>query len=163
MRKKFALGVTLFGLYFIIDSCFQLYIKLLSPGYYDWYSSVFQPLPVKIIYLRYILSIIFRMIEFAFGLGIIYRKEASRRAAVFMSWFTIAIVYWKHPVNAFSRHAQNTVDNIYPATSCQLTPSAYAKIIPWISLAAVYAIDIGISALAIYYFTRPRVKEEFKR
>jgi len=163
MKKKFSIGVTLFGLYFIADSSFQLVIKLFSPSYYSWYSSIFQPLPEKVIYLRYIFSIIFRIIELACGLGIFYRKEAFRRLAIFISWFTIAVVYWKHPFNALVRHEQIVVDNIYPVAGSRLSSLAYTEFITWVSLGILYAIDIGIAALAIYYFTRPRIKEEFKR
>lgn len=155
MKKKFAIGVTLFGVYFVLDSCFQLYIKLFSPDYYSWYSLIFQSLPEKAIFLRYVLSIIFRVIEFVFGLGIFCRKDVFRRLAIFMSWFTIVVVYWKHPFNALTRHAQIVVDNIHPAAS--------TKFISWVSLVFIYALDIGIAAFTIYYFTRPHIKEEFKR
>ncbi len=163
MKKKFAIGVTLFGVYFILDSCFQLYIKLFSPDYYSWYSLIFQSLPEKVIFLRYVLSIIFRIIELVFGLGIFCRKDVFRRLAIFMSWFTIAVVYWKHPFNALTRHAQIVVDNIYPATAPQLSYAPETKLIAWVSLMFIYALDIGIAALTIYYFTRPRIKEEFKK
>ncbi|MBU4331957.1 hypothetical protein KKD20_02425 [Patescibacteria group bacterium] len=164
MKKKFALGITLFGLYFIVDSLFQLYVKLLTPNYYSWYSTIFQALPGKIILLRYPLSIIFRIFELALAIGILRREEIFRKFAVLFSWFTISIFYWKHPFDAMSKHTQIVVKNIHPiAGSCQLTSPAYTNMIAWVSLWCVYAIDIGISALAIYYFTRPYIKEQFKR
>jgi small-conductance mechanosensitive channel len=163
MKKKFAIGVTLFGLYFIADSFFQLYMKFFSPNYYLWYSSIFQPLPEKIIFLRYVFSIIFRVIELAFGLGILCRKDLFRKLAIFMSWFAIAVIYWKHPVGAFTKHANAVINHIYPATNCQLSSPVNKEFVYWVSLGVVYAIDIGIAALAIYYFTRPRIKEEFKK
>ena len=163
MKKKFAIGVTLFGVYFIIDAFSELYSKLFSPGYYSWYSLIFQPLPEKVIYLRYILSIIFRMIELAVGLGIILRKDTFRKLAVFMSWFIIAIVYWKHPFSALTKHVKIVVDNIYSGAGYQLSAPLNIESISWVSLGFIYAIDIGIASLAIYYFTRPHIKEEFKK
>jgi hypothetical protein len=164
MKKKFALGITLFGLYFIADASCQLYIKLLTPNYYSWYSAIFQALPAKMILLRYLLSIAFRIFELVLGVGLLRRKPIFRKLAIFMSWFTIAIVYWKHPFDALVKHTQIVGRHLYPITgSCHLTPLAYTKMIAWISLWCIYAIDIGISALVIYYFTRPRIKEEFKK
>jgi len=165
MKKKFALGITLFGLYFIVDSLFQIYIKLLTPNYYSWYSAIFQAFPDKIILLRYPLSIAFRIFELALGIGILRREEIFRKFTLFFAWFTISIIYWKHPFDAMYKHTQIVVKNMYPivAGPCQLTSPAYTNMIAWASLWCVYAIDIAISALAIYYFTRPYIKEEFKR
>jgi len=163
MKKKFAIGVTIFGLYFIIDSCFQLYIKLFSPNYYSWYSSIFGALPENLIFIRYILSTIFRIFELILGIGTLFRKELFRKLVLFMSWFTVIIVYWRHPFNALAKHVQIVVNNIYPVTSYQLNSPAYIKLISWVSLGLLYAIDIGFAVLAMYYFTRPRIKEEFKK
>ena len=164
MKKKFALGITLFGLYFIIDSLSQLYVKLLTPNYYSWYSAIFQALPDKIILLRYPLSIAYRIVELALGIGILRREEVFRKFTIFFSWFTISIFYWKHPFDAMDKHAQIVVKNMSSiAGSCQLTSPEYTNMIAWVSLWCVYAIDIVISAWVIYYFTRPRIKEQFKR
>jgi len=164
MKKKFALGITLFGLYFIVDSLFQLYFKLLTPNYYSWYSTIFQPATEKTIFLRYLFSILNRIFELALGIGIFRRQEIFRKFALIFSWFTISIIYWRHPFDALINHSQIVVKNMYPVSgSCQLTSPAYTNMITWASLWFIYAIDIAISALAIYYFTRPHIKEQFKR
>ena len=164
MKKKFALGITLFGLYFFVDSFFQLYAKLLTPNYYSWYSTIFQPAPEKTIFLRYLFSILYRIFELALGIGIFRRQEIFRKFALFFSWFTISIIYWKHPFDALINHSQIIGKNIQPIVgSCQVTSPAYINMIARISLWCVYTMDIGISALVIYYFTRPYIKEQFKR
>lgn len=162
LKNKQAIGVVLFGLYFFADAFFQLYVKLLKPGYYAWYSMVFEPSPERIIFLRYLFSIIFRILELTAGVGLILRREISRKLILLVSWFAIAIVYWKHPFNAVFHHAQVVVHNIGPlAQSSSLSLDAQAKLIAWISLGCLYLIDIGVSVATIYYFTRPYVKERF--
>jgi len=164
MKKKIAIGIMLFGLYFIADSLIQFYVKMFKPGYYSWYSSIFWPLPEHIIFIRYLLSIIFRIFKLISGIGILLRKEIFRKLTLLMSWFTIIIVYWKHPFNAVLRHADTVTKTIYQANGFNaLTFPPPTRLIAGISLGCLYAFDIGVSVLAIYYFTRPYIREQFKQ
>lgn len=164
MKKKYPIGIILFSIYFVVDSLIQLYAKLIISNYYSWYSFILQPSPEHIIFQRYLLSIVFRIFKLIVGIGILLRREIFRKLALFMSWFIIIIVYWKHPFEALLKHTQIVINTVYRTTGIYgLTLAPFTRLIAWISLVCVYALDIGVSVLTIYYFTRPYIREQFKR
>ena len=164
MEKKFPIGIMLFSIYFIVDSLIQLYVKLIMPNYYFWYSWLFQPLPEHIIFLRYLLSIIFRIFELILGIGLLSRSETFRKLALFIGWFTIIIVYWKHPFDVLVKHMHIVIKTICQVSGFnESTLLPFVRLMAWISFGCLYALDIGVSVLTIYYFTRPYIREQFKQ
>lgn len=155
-----------FGLYFFLDALFQISVKLLKPDYYAWYSAIFQGMPERMIFLRYSVSVFFRIFELVVGAGLIFRKEIFRKAVLLMSCFSVLIVYWKHPFAAVLNHAQMVIINLSESAAASagagLDFSVPPKLIAWVALIFLYIFDIGIAALTVYYFTRPYIKEKFK-
>ena len=163
MKRRFPVGIWVFGIILILDSLSQLYLKLLKPGYYSWYSRIFQPLPEQAIFLRYLISILFRMLGLTACIGILLRKEILRKFTLLMCCLTIISAYWKHPFYALDKHSRAIIETISQSTGHHaLTSLAYIRVIEISSLACLYALDIGLPALMLYYFTRPYVKERFR-
>lgn len=163
MKDKFPIGITLFGLYFIIASLYVLYCKLMTSGYYSWYSSIFYPLPEQVIFLRYICSILYRVVGLISGIGILLHKENFRKVVLFLSWLTISTVYWKHPFYAVEKHFSMVINTLRgSARPYDLGQSPIIKF-TWIVLIGLYAFDIGVSAATIYYFSRPNIKKQFRK
>ena len=126
---------------------------------FDIYYSRFYPLPEKVILARYIFSIALRITLIACSLGILLRKDIFRRALLLISFFTIATVYWKHPVDCFKRVLLWKIEQgILPAEALSTVDTASR-----ISSLLCSAVDIGFALCLIYYFTRPRVKGQFQR
>lgn len=162
MKKKFFIGILLISSFYIADALSQLFSKLLMPYYYAWYKELFQPAPEYIVLPRYILSILYRIFELFLGVGILSRKEVFRKLALWMGYVTIAIVYWRHPFEALVKNARPHALHAYHACGhFGLTLAWLTQLIAWSTLVFCYALDIGVSVLVIYYFTRPRVKAWF--
>lgn len=157
--RKATFGIILFGTLLIITSFLQL-VTLSDLEHYKW---LFQQLPQRSIMLRYFFSMLARILGLIAGLGIIYRKDFSRKIALFLSIAVICTVYWKHPLVAVERHSQPIIDAVFEVVGEQrlITPHLKKLIAP-ISMIGLYAIDISFSVALIYYFTRPRVKELFR-
>jgi hypothetical protein len=163
IAKKLPAGLLLFSLYFIVFALFQIGIKLLRPGYYDWYSWFYQAMPGHLIFLRYVFSISFRVAQLIVGIGILFRKEIFRKLVLCWSWIAVAAVYWKHPFDPIYRTCEPVVRDMCRTPGFHgLDVPLITKIAAWGSLVCVYAFDIGFSALMIYYFTRPGIKDQFK-
>ncbi len=160
MKEKTPLGIILLGLCFTLSSFYQMYIKVL-PGYYAWYTSLFHPTPDQQVLLRYMLSIIYRILELRAALGILWRREYGRRLILCLSWFTIGIVYWKHPFKALEQHS-SAVINALQSAGVQGMSSMPLQAFTWLVLIGVYTFDISASLVTIYYFTRPSIKQYFK-
>lgn len=126
---------------------------------------MFQYLPDRIIIVRYFVSIGLRIVGLIAGIGILFRKNLFRRLALALSFFTILTIYWKHPINCF-RIIFDRIGQQILATSAiadqALTVIKLLQSVMWVTLVIVYIIDLGFSICLIYYFTRPKVKEQFR-
>jgi len=103
----------------------------------------------------------YRVFELVSGTGILLRKESIRKFTLFFSWFTIGIVYWKHPFLAVERFSKTTIDGLYFKSDLHVLTQISLVNFTWIVLMGLYAIDLGVAIAAIYYFTRPYIKECF--
>lgn len=143
----------------IIFSVLIIFYALLGFPLSDFkaYYPKFYPSAQYLIFGRYVLSIAIRIILIVTGLGILFRKEIFRDLILALSFFTIATVYWKHPLVVFQR--------IFSLKVAQgALPSVIIPKINMLSWACVILnslVDIGFSLCLIYYFTRPKVREQF--
>jgi len=159
MQKKISKGVVIFGVLFILTSVWQAQ-KFIS---FDYYSRVFQQLPPFFIVGRYIISIMLRVLGFSAGIGLLLRKDIARKLALGLAIFTILSLYWKHPYSVvynyykisfyFTQNPDGVVQFVLPETIKQYT---------LVTLAVFYLFDILFCSGLIYYFTRPKVKAQFK-
>ena len=121
------------------------------------YYIKFRPSPEKIIFIRYIFSIAVRVVLLVSSVGILLRKDIFRKIILFISFFTIATIYWKHPVICFKRVLMwKIAQGILPV---DVLPKI--DMVAWISAIICAIVDIGFALCAIYYFTRPKVKKQF--
>lgn len=128
---------------------------------YDTFSSYyskFRPAPQDLIFIRYLFSIALRLALFISGIGILFRKNIFRKITIGISFFTIATVYWKHPVICFKRVL------LWRITQGVLSADIIPRIdrLSWVCVAICSVIDISICLCLIVYLTRPEVKKQFK-
>ncbi len=152
----------IFGIVLIVSSLIQV-ADWLTPRYYNYYKDIFQPLPQELIRLRYLISCVRRLSGLVVGIGVLCNKDIFRKLLIFISWFTLLTLYWKHPFFAVQNHARYVLKQMSGiAGSCGFVTLPSERFLTAVSLAGLYAIDIVFSALVIYYFTRPSIKEWFK-
>ncbi len=124
---------------------------------FDLYYTKFYPAPQWLIFCRYILSIAMRVALFVSAAGILFRKDIFRRLILFISFLTVATVYWKHPVSCFKTVL------IWKIAQGVLPPEIIPRIdmIAWSCVAICYIVDIIFSVSLIYFFSRRDVKKQF--
>ena len=150
--KKRPLGVTIFGAILIWISLQR--IPWLSFNVYHYY---FQPLPEKIILIRYFISVSMGILELASGIGVLFLKDIFRKTALFISFLYILTVYWKHPFFVFLKIRREAI-----AKSGISMPENEINSIAWGAVTIVSLLTIGFSIVLIFYFTRSKIKKLFK-
>ena len=153
IRGKISKGIIIFSILIIIYSIHGLPIVN-----FKTYYSKFYPSPERVILVRYILSIALRVVLIISSLGILLRKEIFRKIILFLSLFTIATIYWKHPVVCFERVL------LWKVSQGILPVDVLTRIdmLSRISAMICAIMDIGFALCLIYYFTRPQVKKQFR-
>jgi hypothetical protein len=122
------------------------------------YAIKFNPLPEKLIFGRYLLSIAIRIFLLIAGIGVLFRKDIFRKSVIFICLFTIGTIYWKHPFICFKNSLMFDIN--HGLLSVNLIPKI--DMIAWICVVICYMIDISIAIFLIYLFTRPKIKGQFK-
>jgi hypothetical protein len=146
-------GITYFGVLLIIGSLMWFYVY---PFDYAYYQRIFMPLSEKMILLRYSLSMLFRIVGFICGIGILLRKDIFRRIALFVTVLNIFRVHPKQAIYSSIERNFSMLDFSKVSTVEIVSSSAH------IALIIVYCIEIIFSVWFIYYFTRSGVKGQFK-
>ncbi|MFA4989430.1 MAG: hypothetical protein WC576_01520 [Candidatus Omnitrophota bacterium] len=152
IRGKIPKGLIIFSILIIVYS-----LHGLPTVNFNTYYAKFYPSSEKIILARYILSIALRIVLIISGIGILFRRDIFRKAILGISFFTIATVYWKHPVICFKRVL------LWKINQGVLPIDVLPKIdmLSWFSAIICSLMDIGFTLCLIYYFTRPKVKKQF--
>lgn len=162
MNSKRSIGVTIFAIILISDSLLQM-IELL---YFQHYKNTFQFLSDEIILFRYFVSWTLRITGLISGIGILFLKNTFRKFGLSLFIFTIITIYWKYPSLAFKNDAVY-LDQFLKDYGCYPIVIKGYGTLTFSSLAngtAIFARVLGVlyAALFIYYFTRPKVKRQFK-
>lgn len=125
---------------------------------FDSYASRLRHLPEQLIWVRFIFSIAIRLALLISGIGILFRRNIFRKVVLFISFFTIFTVYWKHPVIYFKKFFISNLSQ--GALSVELL--SRVNFMSWICVIICYIVDISVALCLIYFFTRPKIKEQFK-
>ena len=155
-KTKISPGVIVVAAILILSSLFRL---LTLMGDYNWYFYIFNYMPKWMILLRYEFSLAQRMVCIVVGMGILSRNDFFRKAALALSYFTIATLPWKHSCQAFKNHAEYLNQNgaWLRAGISGLDFSSFA----WAAWIGQCVLDIMFWGFIIYFFTRPSVKAQF--
>ena len=163
MRSKHPVGIAVLAVMLIAGSLINI-LKLFDFGYYRY---LFQPLPGWLIFFRYFISWALKITGIIAGIGILRLKDTYRKLAIYLFIFTICTIYWKHPFFGFARHTAY-MDRIfnnsgfYQALAERLPMPSFSSLAN-VSAIVAQVIDVLFAAICIYYFTRPKVKGQFKQ
>jgi len=100
-----------------------------------------------------------RFLGLAGAVGILFLKDIFRKLMLIISYFTIAVVFWKHPYSAFLSASEFALKE-YPHyfSSANVTAPLIAKV----SVILFIALEILFCSVVIFYLTRPKVKAQFR-
>jgi len=158
-KRKRPLGVTILAILLMAGSIHKLF------GFtnYPYYKIMFQHLPGNLIFIRYMGSILLRLIGIAVGIGLLLMKNFYRKAVIILAIFTILTIPLKHQMATFENIAQfleQQVQQSPPSSTNQKIGFADSTT----SVALLFGlIDLLFSLTLIIYFRRPKIIAEFKK
>lgn len=159
MRYRKPKGIIIFGILLIVSSLIHIRTLIVAR---NWYWNNFSYMPPIWILTRFLFSWLQRFLGLTAGIGILYQKNWCRRLAIAISWFTIFVLYWKHPYQAFLNHTRyldQHLDYLLKIIGC---PEISFSALTVSAIIAHYCLDILFCGSLIYYFTRPQVKNHFR-
>ncbi|MFH1622293.1 MAG: hypothetical protein ABIA97_04140 [Candidatus Omnitrophota bacterium] len=86
-----------------------------------------------------------------------FRKEILRKTLIFICFFAVLTVYWKHPVHVF----ENVINSMLKEGTLPSIFVEKPRLMLWTLLAYNYFVTLGSAICLIYLFTRPKVKKQF--
>lgn len=127
----------------------------------DWYYQTFSYWPVWLINVRYAFSWFQRVAGITAAVGVLFYNNLCRKLVLVIGIFTICTVPWKHPYEAFLKHAQY-LDHQYGAYVASISEGSisFAEITR-IAQLSHWLLDILFWVFWIWYFLRPSVKTLF--
>jgi len=147
---KRPLGVIIFGILLIFGALFQM--RGLST---DTYKFLFQPLPKKIILVRYYISLTMILLGIVSGIGIFFLRSFFRKTVLFIGFYILYNYLVEGPLFVF-RKLPKYIRQIIPTTA-----EPRVSFILWTTIIVNFIIEFCFSICLIYYFTRPKVKRAF--
>jgi len=156
LKKKKLWGINIFGILLIFSSLFQM-----TGLGFARYKYLFDYMSAEIVLFRYFISWMLRILGIASAIGILRRKDIFRKIALGIFIFTILTVYWKHPHIGFERHTQYLDQMAIETGISELRTRSFSSLTSYAVIGARF-LDALFAACFIYYFTRPKVKAQFK-
>lgn len=153
-HRKRSIGITIFSILLLVASIH----KLIGFKDYEYYKLMFQHLDAKYIFIRYIVSILWRLLAIGVAIGILLMKDFFRKLGLLMQATSIAILSWKHPVQVFVNISQYLEQIV--AQNPRLTFLIHPQL-PLIAAVGFAIIDFIFAFAFLYFFTRPTVKAQF--
>jgi len=147
IKRKIPLGLAFLTLLLVTASLF----KLIRMTDFEYYQELYQQLPPYLINIRYVLSLLGKLLGLFAGIGLFYRNQLSRKVVIILSVISICILPWKYPYFVFENIASITADGF----ASPPVPNHWYEVI-------CYSLrDLVFSATFIWYLTRPKVKAFF--
>ena len=160
METKRPKGITIFAWLLIILNIFTLLLSLNFKNTFDLYKS-FNKIIIIAIILYGLFSTIIGIIS---GFGILRLKEIMRKIAVAISaldvLFTIIIIFMSS--NEILKFSYSLAGSQLVGKSNMYYDADMVSAIGFYSMIFVYVLSAGLSLLFIFFFTRPKVIEQFK-
>jgi hypothetical protein len=155
------LGVVVLGLFIVLSSIVHIHKLIFDREVY--LGILYGYLPPWLRELRYAFSWFQRTVGLVAGFGLFWGKNICRRLTIFIGWFTMIFVFWKHPYKAFQNHAcyldqQPAIRSLFEAIG---TPDFTLISVVLPALIVYYLLEIAFWGSVVYYLTRPHVKAYF--
>lgn len=151
MKNKKSVGIIVFGVLIILGSLHEsLGLRL------DHFRFLLQPLPDKVIVFRYFVFVIMIVLGLVAGIGVFFLRNIFRKMLLFIGFYNISTYLVDGPflIRNGPKYIEQQISSLPSVT---IGPSLL-----WITTLMTFAIDLSFAICLIYFFTRPKVKEQFK-
>jgi len=125
--------------------------KLIGLSDYEYYQFMFQQVSPQLLPFRYIVSLSLRGLGIMIGFGLLFGRELARKMAIILSFLTIILLPWKHPYAVFQNVAERTA-GYFEAPADPLPGFIFYT-----------TLDLVFCLLMIFFLTRPKIKEFFRK
>lgn len=158
-NKKCSTGVAVFGWLMIIINAFLLLAALNIKGFFEAYKFLHKNFVIAL----YTYSIISAVTAIVAGIGILKLKEILRKIGVFINSLDVlqGIPLFFFTVKGLKEYFYTETISAMPPEVPQSATTMVANISFYFTVILIWGL-IGLSILFIYFFTRPKVKEQFK-
>jgi hypothetical protein len=157
--KKRSRAVVIFGWLMIIINAFVLLATFNTKSFFDVYKSF----PNNFLIAMYAYSLISPIIGIIAGIGILKLKDLMRKVGIFINSLDIlgGIPLFFLSIKDLQRYCYTVALSSAPSGVSQVNAGMIANISFYIVTILSWGF-IGLSILFIYFFTRPKVREQFK-
>lgn len=159
MNKKRPKEVIIFATLIILGSLYQMFALKL-----DLFKTLLQPLPEKIILAHFFISATLLILGVISAIGILYLKNTFRKIVLFIAFYTLYTYLIESPLfilrNFHIFVEQSTIEFISRHPDI---PASFVSLATWSFAIITWIIDFTFAICLIYYFTRPKVKEQFRK
>lgn len=156
--------ITFMGIFLMLTPLLRINIFL----HFEYYQDRLPHLSDNLIAVRYLITILFRLVIFIAGIGILLRKDFFRKVILVTSFVTLLTFPWKHPRESF-RVVARMMYGDYRTMGLRNIPEHRMKVIEEFYekkarafQRVVWIIDIVFALFLIYFFTLPKIREEFQ-
>lgn len=160
MDKKRSRGVTIFAWLLIILNAFALSNAFNFRISFELYKSFSKEAVIAVI----LYSMFSPVLGIICGFGILELKEVMRKAMVAINSLDIlvSILVFSLSINDIREYAVSIVAGVTEKYPSPISIDALVNI-GFSSVICVYLFYILLSLLVIFFFTRPKVKEQFRK
>jgi hypothetical protein len=159
IKPRISPGIRVFSTLLVVWAAFNL---MSMTNVEDW-NYLNQPLPEVLIQANYIITVFFITLGLISGVGILFLKESFRKIVIVTAFFTLFTYLIEGPLliypNLGGFIAKQTA--IVAAEAPDLS-IAGIKAALWMILIFGYVLEFGFALSLVYFFTRPKVKKQFK-
>jgi hypothetical protein len=159
MEKKRSKGVTIFAWLMIILNIFMLWFSLDFRAYFEGFKSWHKNFIIIII----LYSILSAAIGIIVGIGLLKLKDIMRRIGIVINSLDLlfGIPLFSLSLNDLRQYSYSAVVYELAKKPANLSIDTLANIAFYVMVSMI-VMTFGLSILFIYFFTRPKVKEQFK-
>jgi hypothetical protein len=159
-KKPLLRGIKIFGILLIAASVWQLRSAVIC-GKTGAYEQMFWYMSFPLLKLRFFVTIALRGMGLVCAVGILERREFSRKLLIALACFSLATLFWKHPFSAIEQYVWFLADILprhmgWPMLSDRVISQMVVPV-----FAVLNATDLLFSVAVIRYFTHPSVKSWF--
>jgi len=159
MERKRSRGVTIFAWFWIVLNAYTFIISL------DFHSfqGPFGFLPHTFVMVVAIHSLLSSFIGFVVGIGLLKLKEIMRKTGIVVNSvdLLVGIILFFLSFNGWKQYSYEKAASALAKTSAQVNIDLFAGIGFYLIISLYLAFTL-LNVLFIYFFTRPKVKEQFR-
>lgn len=161
--NKSYIGVVILALLVIGRYVYHLWYMDVHYGFEKYRLAFAGFMPYYEIVLRYSLSNTMRIVGIALSVGLLMTSEYCRRFMVYLCWFNILTIYWKHPFQSIYHVAPSIADRFPFPGNWIMSLDLSQEQLTWVWIIVFNLVELIMSGAVLIYLTRPNVKALFTK